>query len=72
MSRRTARRCVLGRGRDCDPLGPDVPDRRCDYRSRRMEAFRGVILAAVETQVDFTLVELSEMLPAPRSPRDDL
>ena len=33
-----------------------------DRRSHRIEAYRGIILAAVEAQVDLTLVELSEML----------
>jgi transposase len=33
-----------------------------DLRSHRIEAFRGIILAAVEAQVDITLVELSDML----------
>lgn len=31
-------------------------------RSRRIEAHRDIILAAVEEQVDITLVELAEML----------
>ncbi len=33
-----------------------------DRRSRRIEAFREVILTAVEDQVDITLVEVTEML----------
>jgi transposase len=33
-----------------------------DLRSHRIEAFREVILDAIEAQVDITLVELSEML----------
>lgn len=33
-----------------------------DRRSRRIEAYREVILAAVEQQVDITLVEITEML----------
>lgn len=33
-----------------------------DRRSRRIEAFADVILAAVERKVDITLVELAEML----------
>lgn len=33
-----------------------------DRRSRRIEAFADVILAAVERNVDITLVELAEML----------
>jgi transposase len=33
-----------------------------DRRSHRIEAYREVILAAVDTQVDITLVELAEML----------
>jgi len=33
-----------------------------DLRSGRIEAYRGAILAAVEAQVDITLVELSGML----------
>lgn len=33
-----------------------------DLRSHRIEAYRDVILAAVETQVDITLVELSQLL----------
>jgi transposase len=33
-----------------------------DLRSHRIEAFRAVILGAIEAQVDITLVELSEML----------
>jgi transposase len=33
-----------------------------DRRSHRIEAFRGVLLAAVEAQVDMTLEELAEML----------
>lgn len=33
-----------------------------DLRSQRIEAYRSVILAAVEVQVDITLVELSELL----------
>ena len=33
-----------------------------DKRSHRIEAFRDIILAAVEAQVDITLVELADML----------
>jgi transposase len=33
-----------------------------DKRSHRIEAYRDVILAAIEAQVDITLVELAEML----------
>ncbi len=33
-----------------------------DLRSQRIEAYRDVILGAVEAQVDITLVELSELL----------
>ena len=33
-----------------------------DMRSRRIEAYRKVILSAIEEQVDITLVELAEML----------
>jgi transposase len=33
-----------------------------DLRSGRIEAYRDVILAAVEAEVDITLVELSDML----------
>lgn len=33
-----------------------------DRRSRRIEAYRAVILAAVEDQVDITLVEIAAML----------
>lgn len=33
-----------------------------DRRSQRIEAYRAVILAAVEAQVDLTLAELAEML----------
>jgi transposase len=33
-----------------------------DMRSRRIEAYREVILGAIEEQVDITLVELAEML----------
>jgi transposase len=33
-----------------------------DTRSHRIEAYREVILAAIEAQVDITLVELAEML----------
>ena len=33
-----------------------------DKRSHRIEAYRDVILAAIEVQVDITLVELTEML----------
>lgn len=33
-----------------------------DMRSRRIEAYREVILGAIEEQVDITLVELVEML----------
>nr|WP_256869026.1 helix-turn-helix domain-containing protein [Sphingobium lactosutens] len=33
-----------------------------DMRSRRIEAYRDVILGAIEEQVDITLVELAEML----------
>lgn len=33
-----------------------------DKRSHRIEAFRAVILAAIDAQVDITLVELSELL----------
>ena len=33
-----------------------------DRRSSRIEAFRAVILAAIEAQVDMTLVEIAEML----------
>jgi len=35
-----------------------------DRRSRRIEAYREVILAAVEQQVDITLVEITDMLRA--------
>jgi transposase len=35
-----------------------------DKRSRRIEAYRDVILTAIEGQVDITLVELAEMLRA--------
>lgn len=35
-----------------------------DTRSQRIEAFRDVILAAIDTQVDITLVELTELLRA--------
>jgi transposase len=35
-----------------------------DRRSRRIEAYREVILAAIEQQVDITLVELAEVLRA--------
>ena len=35
-----------------------------DKRSQRIEAYRDVILAAIESQVDITLVELAEMLRA--------
>jgi transposase len=33
-----------------------------DQRSRRIEAYRDIILAAIENQVDMTLVELTELL----------
>lgn len=33
-----------------------------DQRSRRIEAYRDIILSAVNVQVDITLVELAEML----------
>jgi transposase len=33
-----------------------------DKRSHRIEAFRDIILAAIERQVDITLVELADML----------
>lgn len=33
-----------------------------DKRSRRIEAYRDVILGAIDTQVDITLVELTELL----------
>lgn len=33
-----------------------------DQRSRRIEAYRDVILARIEAQVDITLVELAELL----------
>jgi len=33
-----------------------------DLRSHRIEAFRDIIRSAVKAQVDFTLVELAEML----------
>jgi transposase len=33
-----------------------------DKRSQRIEAYRGVILAAIEQQVDITLIELAELL----------
>ena len=33
-----------------------------DQRSHRIEAHRAVILAAIDTQVDITLVELAELL----------
>jgi transposase len=33
-----------------------------DLRSQRIEAYRDIILAAIEAQVDITLVELSDML----------
>ena len=33
-----------------------------DQRSHRIEAYRDVILAAIEAQVDITLVELAELL----------
>ena len=33
-----------------------------DLRSHRIEAYRDIILAAVEAQVDITLVELSQLL----------
>jgi len=33
-----------------------------DKRSRRIEAYREVILAAIEAQVDITLVELADLL----------
>jgi transposase len=33
-----------------------------DQRSQRIEAYRAAILGAVETKVDITLVELTEML----------
>ena len=33
-----------------------------DQRSHRIEAYRDVILSAIEVQVDITLVELAEML----------
>ena len=33
-----------------------------DRRSRRIEAYRAVILAAIEVQVDITLVEIAAML----------
>jgi transposase len=33
-----------------------------DKRSHRIEAYRDVILAAIEAQVDITLVELADML----------
>lgn len=35
-----------------------------DKRSQRIEAYRDVILTAIESQVDITLVELAEMLRA--------
>jgi transposase len=35
-----------------------------DFRSRHIEAFRDVILAAIEAQKDITLVELAELLDA--------
>lgn len=35
-----------------------------DKRSQRIEAYRDVILTAIERQVDITLVELAEMLRA--------
>jgi transposase len=37
-----------------------------DRRSRRIEAYREVILAAIEQQVDITLVELAGMLRTTR------
>lgn len=33
-----------------------------DQRSHRIEAYRAIILAAIEAQVDITLVELAELL----------
>jgi transposase len=33
-----------------------------DKRSHRIEAYRDVVLAAIDTQVDITLVELADML----------
>jgi len=33
-----------------------------DTRSHRIEAYRDVILAAIDAQVDITLVELADML----------
>ena len=33
-----------------------------DLRSRRIEAFRGIILGAIEAEVDITLTELADML----------
>lgn len=35
-----------------------------DKRSHRIEAYRDAILAAIDTQVDITLVELTELLRA--------
>jgi transposase len=34
----------------------------CDKRSHSIEAYLGAILAAIDVQVDITLVELAEML----------
>lgn len=40
-----------------------------DRRSRRIEAFAGIILAAVDKKIDITLVELAEMLRAKHGQR---
>lgn len=40
-----------------------------DRRSQRIEAFAGIIVAAVTTKIDITLVELVEMLAAEHGQR---
>jgi len=41
---------------------PTPRPKGCDLRSRRIEGYLEVILAAIDEQVDFTLVELSALL----------
>ena len=61
---------VAGAGAACCVAGP-FPRRTSsakpqggDRRSHRIEAYRDIILAAIEEQTDITLVEMAEMLRA--------
>jgi hypothetical protein len=60
---------VRGGGRERGALGPwrtagttRAMPQGGDQRSHRIEAYRDVILAVIDAQVDITLVELAEML----------